>query len=85
MALNRITAKLTDRHDTISLDDQRQQIFGPDLIQQISPSLGVVLLQPSLEYRACRSVKTRNGKRQSMEISRTNGASLIVFLMISGI
>ncbi|EGZ77775.1 hypothetical protein NEUTE2DRAFT_134878 [Neurospora tetrasperma FGSC 2509] len=52
------------RHDTISLDDQRQQIFGPDLIQQISPSPGVVLLQPSLEYPARRSVKTRNGKRQ---------------------
>ncbi|KAK3488734.1 uncharacterized protein B0T23DRAFT_406043 [Neurospora hispaniola] len=51
------------RHDTISLDDQRQQIFGPDLIQQISPSLGVVLLQPSLEYRARRSHGNLENKR----------------------
>ncbi|KHE90169.1 hypothetical protein GE21DRAFT_1321522 [Neurospora crassa] len=59
----RNTAKLTDSHDTISLDDQRQQIFGPDLIQQISPSLGVVLLQPSLEYRVRRSHGNLENKR----------------------
>ncbi|KAK3956437.1 hypothetical protein QBC32DRAFT_389725 [Pseudoneurospora amorphoporcata] len=55
----------TSVHDGISsskckagydaLVDQGQQIFGPDLIQQISPSLS--LLERSLEYRARRSLE----------------------------
>ncbi|KAJ4408632.1 hypothetical protein N0V85_004210 [Neurospora sp. IMI 360204] len=55
-----------------------QQIFGPDLVQQISPSL--VLLQRSPEYRARRSVKTRTGKRdRTWKSVEQNGTLLIVF------